>query len=343
MDQGTNKEQENRTTNDSPLPKAAGQENSFIQEDITQYYNTLEPENMGPHRILKNVGWALFWFAVATLGSQFLLSNLIYYILLDFYNSSWFGIVLTAVTVAGIGFPVFYLAIRNVPNSKRGEVARLNFKQFLGLFFVSAALMYLSNYFSIIITFLLSWLTGNSILNPLEEVVTESNMFLNFAYIAIIGPIIEELIFRKVLLDKLRRFGDVPAILLTSFAFGFFHMNLSQFFYATILGIIFAYVTVRTNTIRYSIILHILINFIGSIVAPLAVFSGNEGWLILVSLWVIVSIILGLTMFFKNIKKVSLLKGSVQIGRKSEYFLHIGTLLFLLICVGMMVFVVIGY
>ena len=50
--------------------------------------------------------------------------------------------------------------------------------------------------------------------------------------------------------------------------FVLFHMNLFQFFYAFGLGLVFAYIYTRTGRLRYSVILHSIINFMGSVVAP---------------------------------------------------------------------------
>lgn len=55
---------------------------------------------------------------------------------------------------------------------------------------------------------------------------------------------------------------------MTALAFGLLHQNLFQFFYAFGVGLIFGYVYMRTGKIRYSVILHTVINFIGSVIAP---------------------------------------------------------------------------
>ena len=60
--------------------------------------------------------------------------------------------------------------------------------------------------------------------------------------------------------------SEIAAILLSGFMFDLFHKNLQQFIYATVIGIIFAYIYIRTGRLRYSIILHMLINFMGSVV-----------------------------------------------------------------------------
>lgn len=50
--------------------------------------------------------------------------------------------------------------------------------------------------------------------------------------------------------------------------FGLFHGNLSQFFYAALLGLLLGYVYLRTGRLRLPMLLHGTVNLLGSIVAP---------------------------------------------------------------------------
>ncbi len=297
----------------------------------------MEQLDMDRGQILRRVGWALFLMVLCNLAAQLILHSLIQRYFPAFYQSEYYGVVITLLTVAGVGYPVFLTVIRKVPDSipMGGGAAKLSFRQFIGLFFVCTAVMYLSSFAGSIISLLLTKLKGSEVGNPVEEFLSNSNIYLNALYIAIIGPAMEEYIFRKVLLNKLRRFGDLPAILFTSIAFGLYHLNLSQFIYATTLGMIFSYTAIRTNTIKYTIIIHIMINTIGSVIAPLTLNNNNA--MLLLSLWVIVSIVIGMTLFQKNRRGILLEGGEEEVDKKTEYYLHIGTVLYFLVCVIMMV------
>ena len=85
----------------------------------------------------------------------------------------------------------------------------------------------------------------------------------------IIGPIVEEFIFRKLLMDKLGIYGDRVAIFVSAISFGLFHGNLYQFFYAALLGFVLAYLYSKTANVWYPIALHMLINFFGSVIPML--------------------------------------------------------------------------
>jgi len=88
--------------------------------------------------------------------------------------------------------------------------------------------------------------------------------------VGIIIPILEELIFRKLLIDSTSKYGFGAAILLSAFTFGIFHGNFTQFFYATALGLLFAYIYASTGKLRYSVLLHMGYNLYASAVIPIA-------------------------------------------------------------------------
>ncbi len=77
----------------------------------------------------------------------------------------------------------------------------------------------------------------------------------------IAAPIFEEIIFRKLVLDRVGRFGETPAVLCSALIFGLAHQNAGQFFLAFLLGILFARIYLRTGKIVYTMLLHFMINF----------------------------------------------------------------------------------
>ena len=50
--------------------------------------------------------------------------------------------------------------------------------------------------------------------------------------------------FRKLIIDRMSIYGDKLAIIVSSIAFGLFHGNFYQIFYATLIGFILGYVLV---------------------------------------------------------------------------------------------------
>jgi len=95
------------------------------------------------------------------------------------------------------------------------------------------------------------------------------NMVLDMAYnnwgilaIAVLGPIVEELIFREGVCGNLIRNGMNPwkAIWISSILFGLIHFNPAQVPFAILMGIILGMIYVKTGNIVVTSIIHILNN-----------------------------------------------------------------------------------
>jgi len=103
---------------------------------------------------------------------------------------------------------------------------------------------------------------GDGLPDVFAEVMPVSNvqMLVMFFTVGIVAPVCEEIIYRHILLKPLRRFGDLQAVVITSVLFGFFHGNLTQFLYTTVIGFILGVTAVRANSVVPAIIIHMLNN-----------------------------------------------------------------------------------
>lgn len=81
-----------------------------------------------------------------------------------------------------------------------------------------------------------------------------------YVQLLLVAPIAEELIFRRMMLRPLRRYGDLTAILISALLFALFHGNGTQFFYTFFCGILLGFTAVWANSVIAPIILHLLIN-----------------------------------------------------------------------------------
>lgn len=109
-------------------------------------------------------------------------------------------------------------------------------------------------------------LSGGRASNNVAEIIAHQDLLTTLTMI-IAAPVMEEMIFRKLLIDRTVRFGEKHAIVFSALAFGLFHCNVYQFFYAFGIGLIFGYVYVRTRKIRYTMLMHFIINFLSGVVA----------------------------------------------------------------------------
>ncbi len=77
------------------------------------------------------------------------------------------------------------------------------------------------------------------------------------------APVVEEIIFRRVIFTFVNKLlGVLPAILLTSFAFGALHGGLVQLLPLTMLGIILQILYLKHSSLYPSILLHGIHNFL---------------------------------------------------------------------------------
>lgn len=85
--------------------------------------------------------------------------------------------------------------------------------------------------------------------------------WLGIISISLLGPILEELLFRgaitKVLLE---RFSPLKAILISGLIFGVFHLNPAQVVGASFIGFLLAWIYYRTRSLIPCILIHIINN-----------------------------------------------------------------------------------
>lgn len=85
-----------------------------------------------------------------------------------------------------------------------------------------------------------------------------------FFLMVIAAPILEELIFRGIILDGLlKKYSPIKSILISSLLFGLVHLNPWQFVSGLIIGIFSGWVYYRTRSLSFSIIIHASANLSG--------------------------------------------------------------------------------
>lgn len=307
---------------------------NFMQTD------TEEPKptegSLNSKKIISKTCFAVFMLAAVVLVVQLAIKKLVDHFSPEIAQTDWYVWALTAVSLVGIGFPIYCLVMRTIPDSPKKDINKVKPSAFIVYFFICAAAMYISSFLTAFITMGISIIKGDELINPAAEAITNGNYIVTLIYVAIVAPIVEEMIFRKFMLNKLRRFGDLPAILVTGLAFGLFHFNFAQFFYAAVLGFLFAYITIRSNTIRYSVLLHMLINFIG-IITSFFVKNMTRISLILFVCWLLTALSLGIIFFILNIKKVRF-ERTQQAVKASAFILNPGSILFIVLSIVLFMF-----
>ncbi|RAW00652.1 CPBP family intramembrane glutamic endopeptidase [Pseudochryseolinea flava] len=98
----------------------------------------------------------------------------------------------------------------------------------------------------------------------------EAGGIFSFLLVVVAAPVLEELIFRGVILDGLlKRYSPRKAIILSSALFGIIHLNPWQFVAATILGVFIGWIYFKTNNLLLCIIIHFANNLLAFITMQL--------------------------------------------------------------------------
>ncbi len=295
-------------------------------------------KDLSAKKVFSRLGMGLFLMMIAIFVGQVLLSIVIGFIIPESLENSLSIILLSILTVVFFGFPVFYKVTEGIPDSEKGEVVKISFKSFIGVFLVGFAFFFISNLLGAKINTEIARLKGETdFYNPVELIMDGKNILFTSLYVVIIGPIIEELVFRKIMLDKTRRFGELPAIMISSIAFGLYHLNLSQFFYAFALGLVLAYITLKTNTVFYAVILHMLYNLRSTIMVP---FMDNNLAIAIIVILNILAAIVGAIIFIVKSKDLKFETAKEPVEKKSAFVLNLGSILYIGLCVSTIIYYV---
>ncbi len=87
-----------------------------------------------------------------------------------------------------------------------------------------------------------------------------ATLVVNIIFTAVLPGICEEVAHRGMLLRAFTPLGAWKAIFLSALLFGLLHLNIEQFFYATIIGIFLGFLTMMSNSIIPAMIVHFMNN-----------------------------------------------------------------------------------
>ena len=169
-----------------------------------------------------------------------------------------------------IGLPAFLLVLgRN--REKREPPRSLSPGRFLPLIPACFFVMFTGNILGMLLQNLLGYyilpFPGEGLLQ-LDLPYSTDYQLIQALLLAFAAPVMEEFVFRRCVLDRLRPYGEKAALLISALLFALFHSAVNQMCYAFLLGLIFGTVYLKTGKLRYSMILHVLINSMTSLVLP---------------------------------------------------------------------------
>lgn len=218
-------------------------------------------------RQFSRLGLVLFAFMGVAFAAQLvlivitMLVGLVGGLDVDFDNQT-VQIVISAISMYGVAFPVAALLMRLIPKQGRPGGETWSAMQLaaclvicIGIGFVG---ILLSQFVDVVFP------SGGDGVQP-EDMMTGAGMLLNIAMVVFAAPVVEELLYRKMLIDRIAAYGDGVSVVVSGLLFGLAHGNFSQLFYAFGLGALFAYVYIKTGHIGYTIGFHMFFNLIGGV------------------------------------------------------------------------------
>ena len=146
------------------------------------------------------------------------------------------------------------LGLINWENSYWLEAFYYELILFFPLLVIAAVMFFFVSYF------------GIDTSSPITTLLLSTPMrgkILIFAVSVFLAPIIEEIVFRRVIFTFISRlFGVLPGLLITSFVFGVLHGGIVQLVPLMILGIVLQMQYLKHNSLYPSILLHSIHNFL---------------------------------------------------------------------------------
>lgn len=256
---------------------------------------------------------------------------------------NWFNTMMPYLTMYLISFPLALLVLRTAPESPAcpPPLKRLSILQILGLVSIGFSMMHLLRRFSDMVAALITRAGTNVAAEStvVDSAVPQSNptetlliTLISFVVAVFAAPIIEEVLFRGVLYKKLAAYGGRIFVFFSALFFGLGHRNIYQLFYAFAMGLLLGAVVWLTGTIRYSIIIHVLANFLGGGVQILLQTFGNESalaiWDTIVNILIPVGVIVGLVWLFVRRRSVHLPPRAVGLPAKPSWVLSPGMIIY---------------
>ena len=152
-----------------------------------------------------------------------------------------------------LSFPIIYYFVKTYKKYEYFKTnKKLNAKDFSVYF---ALAFWIGNFFSFLIVLMSSHKGRTPVVAIYEPLYTDIIMTV------FVAPVLEEIVFRGVIMNNLKKYEIKTAIIINSIFFALSHYNTDMIIPAFFTGIIFSYVAYKYS-IKYSILIHFFINAI---------------------------------------------------------------------------------
>lgn len=224
-------------------------------------------------------------FALAMLG--FLFISMLFSVILEafglidlYYSSGSFsssvGIFYSVLTV-GVPFFIAKKAVYKTPDLHvcSYSAPKANLKTLTIIFFSvlgCLAAMYVTGYIQTFFEYMgFSFSSGDE-----PQVNSVLDIIALFIGTALVPPLIEEFAMRNVVMQPLRKYGNLFAIIASSLVFGIFHGTPTQIPFAILCGLFLGYAVIATDSIWTGVIIHAMVNGLSCCYYAILYFTDEE-------------------------------------------------------------------
>ena len=123
-----------------------------------------------------------------------------------------------------------------------------------------------------ITSFFVAFAEGFGIYSTYSALQYPSNtldVIMIFISSALVPPLIEEFALRGILMQSMRKYGNLFAIITSAFVFGVFHGNAVQIPFAFLCGLVIGYAVMATESLWTGVIIHALMNAMSGVSSAL--------------------------------------------------------------------------
>ena len=161
-----------------------------------------------------------------------------------------------------------------------------------------------AQYANVLVAILQNWISS-SYGETMTKITSGKSLFMMIFWMGIIAPVAEEMIFRWLIYLRLRDYMRMgAAAVISGLIFGIYHGNLVQAVYASLLGIVFAYILDISGCLWSSVLLHMGAN-IWSLISPdlyTWIIARNPAAIMILFLILLMVMILGCFYFTKRVQ-----------------------------------------
>ena len=172
---------------------------------------------------------------------------------LGIHIPGWVSYVISEAVIIVIG--LIYIAVMGISIKRDMQYHIIAFKDvivsILAGYMMIPMVLFINN---------VSMLFSKNYLEAASQTLLTYPFVVQIILMAVIPALVEEFIFRGLFYGTYRKCGILKGALMSGLVFGLFHLNINQFCYAFVIGVVFAFLVEATGSIWSSVLAHFAIN-----------------------------------------------------------------------------------